>query len=171
MGKEKYYYHSPIGILCLEEVDGAITAVHCMPPAGERERERILLQKWNQSCRETQLLCEANCQLQEYFRGKRKEFDLPIHMQGTGFQKKVWEALCQIPYGETRSYRDVAEMVGNPKAFRAVGGANNRNPIMILVPCHRVIGANGALVGYGGGLPAKEYLLGLEQRVIGKLQI
>lgn len=113
--------------------------------------------------RQTPLLDEAAKQLEEYFRGQRQKFDLPLNPQGTTFQKKVWEALCQIPYGETRSYKDVANMIGNPKACRAVGGANNKNPIMIVVPCHRVIGANGKLIGYDGGLELKKYLLNLEK--------
>ncbi|MFD1425932.1 O-6-methylguanine DNA methyltransferase [Kroppenstedtia sanguinis] len=101
-------------------------------------------------------------QLNEYFAGKRQQFDLPIDLYGTAFQKLVWQQLLMIPYGEVRSYKDVAQAMGAPKAVRAVGGANNRNPVSILVPCHRVIGSNGSLVGYGGGLKIKEYLLRLE---------
>lgn len=108
------------------------------------------------------LLKKAVKQLDEYFAGKRKKFDLPLSMKGTEFQQKVWEALRAIPYGETRSYGDIAKAIGKPKAARAVGMANNRNPVSIIVPCHRVIGANGSLVGYGGGLKAKEFLLKLE---------
>lgn len=111
---------------------------------------------------ETPLLQKAKKQLREYFAGNRREFDLPICLHGTDFQKKVWNVLQSIPYGETLSYGEVAAKIGNPKASRAVGGANNKNPIMIIVPCHRVIGADGSLVGFGGGLPAKEYLLALE---------
>lgn len=103
-------------------------------------------------------------QLQEYFAGKRTTFDVPLALQGTEFQKQVWEALRDIPYGETRSYRDIAEVIGSPKAYRAVGSANNRNPIHIIVPCHRVIGANGNPVGYAAGVQVKEYLLDLEQQ-------
>jgi len=112
---------------------------------------------------ETELLKEASRQLAEYLDGFRKTFDLPLNPQGTEFQKKVWNALCDIPYGEIRSYKQIAEAVGNPKASRAVGMANNRNPIMIFIPCHRVIGSNGSLVGYGGGLDMKEKLLSLEK--------
>ncbi len=112
---------------------------------------------------ETELLKEAAEQLVEYLDGFRKTFDLPLNPQGTEFQKKVWNALCDIPYGETRSYKQIAEAVGNHKASRAVGMANNRNPIMIFIPCHRVIGSNGSLVGYGGGLDMKEKLLLLEK--------
>ncbi|WP_054948561.1 methylated-DNA--[protein]-cysteine S-methyltransferase [Numidum massiliense] len=102
-------------------------------------------------------------QLDEYFAGKRCYFDVPIaFLGGTSFQQKVWQELLNIPYGEVRTYKEIAQAVGIPKAVRAVGGANNRNPLSIIVPCHRVIGSNGALVGYGGGLEKKEYLLRLE---------
>ena len=114
---------------------------------------------------ETLLLKETAKQLEEYFAGRRKNFDLPLCPEGTVFQKKVWEALETIPYGETWSYKQVAEKVNSPKAYRAVGMANNKNPISILIPCHRVIGASGKLVGYGGGLEIKEYLLNLEQKI------
>ena len=105
----------------------------------------------------------AASELREYFNGKRKSFDLPLEPQGTEFQKKVWSALLEIPYGETRSYKDIAEKIENPKACRAVGGANNKNPIVIIIPCHRVIGAYGGLVGYGLGLPMKKQLLDIEK--------
>ena len=103
-------------------------------------------------------------QIKEYLSGKRQQFDIPIKLSGTDFQLSVWNALLTIPYGETRSYRDIAEQIGNPKACRAVGMANNRNPIAIIVPCHRVIGADGSLTGFGGGLELKQQLLDLEQR-------
>lgn len=106
---------------------------------------------------------QAKQQLAEYFAGQRQAFDLPLRMQGTPFQQKVWAAL-RNPYGETRSYGQIAAQVGNPKAGRAVGMANNRNPIAIIVPCHRVIGANGSLTGYAGGLSVKQELLALERR-------
>jgi len=109
------------------------------------------------------LLVEAEKQLMEYFEGKRKSFELPLEPEGTDFQKKVWRALCAIPYGETLSYGDIAARVGNPKAARAVGMANNRNPIAIIIPCHRVIGADGKMVGYGAGLDKKVFLLTLER--------
>lgn len=101
-------------------------------------------------------------ELEEYFLGRRREFDLPLSPDGTEFQKKVWAALREIPYGETRSYSEIAGQVGNPKAVRAVGMANHRNPIAIMIPCHRVIGKNGSLTGYAGGLDLKERLLKLE---------
>ena len=105
----------------------------------------------------------AVAQLEEYLTGERKNFDLPIIAKGTDFQMLVWNALRTIPYGETRSYKQVAEMINRPKACRAVGLANNKNPIWIIIPCHRVIGSNGSLTGYGGGLDIKQKLLILEQ--------
>jgi len=111
---------------------------------------------------ETPLLREAARQLQSYLAGQRQSFDLPLDPQGTPFMRRVWQALLEIPYGETRSYGDIARAVGNPKACRAVGQANHRNPISIFIPCHRVIGSSGQLVGYGGGLEIKEFLLRLE---------
>ena len=104
-------------------------------------------------------LSRAEKQLRDYFDGKRKRFDLPLAGVGTEFQKTVWKALCDIPYGETISYGELARRIGQPKAARAVGLANGSNPISIIVPCHRVIGANGTLTGYGGGLPRKKWLL------------
>jgi len=109
-------------------------------------------------------LKQAIDQLRAYFAGELKEFDLPLDMQGTEFQKRVWQELLNIPYGETRSYSFVATAIGAPKAVRAVGAANGANPIPIVVPCHRVIGAGGSLTGYGGGLPLKRFLLDLEAR-------
>lgn len=111
---------------------------------------------------ETPLLREAARQIEEYLAGERTRFELPLAPAGTPFQKRVWEALQAIPYGETRSYQAVAESIGQPKACRAVGLANNRNPISIVIPCHRVIGKDGSLVGYGGGLAIKERLLRME---------
>ncbi len=106
---------------------------------------------------------QAYTQLTEYLDGKRKAFDIPFELNGTEFQKRVWSALQDIPYGETRSYKDIAKAVGNEKASRAVGMANNKNPITVIVPCHRVIGASGKLVGYAGGLSMKEFLLEMER--------
>lgn len=111
---------------------------------------------------ETPLLAKAAGQLREYFAGERKVFDLPLSPQGTAFQRRVWEKLCEIPYGERRSYGELAGMIGNPKASRAVGMANHRNPIMIVIPCHRVLGKDGSLTGYAGGLEMKKVLLNLE---------
>jgi methylated-DNA-[protein]-cysteine S-methyltransferase len=113
--------------------------------------------------KETSLIKETAKQLDEYFNKKRKVFDLPIILHGTEFQVNVWKALQKIPYGETRSYGEIAAKTGNPKASRAVGMANNRNPIPIIIPCHRVIGSNGSLTGYAGGLELKQQLLELEK--------
>ena len=115
--------------------------------------------------KETSITKETAKQVEEYFAGKRKKFDIPFNMKGTPFQQSVWNALCTIPLGETRTYKDIAVQIDNPKAMRAVGLANNRNPISIIVPCHRVIGANGSLTGYAGGLGTKEYLLDLEKHM------
>lgn len=111
---------------------------------------------------DTPLLLEAKRQLEEYFSGLRASFSLPLNPQGTAFQKKVWQQLEAIPYGQTRTYGQIAAAVGQPTASRAVGGANHNNPIAIVIPCHRVIGANGKLTGYAGGLDIKEMLLRLE---------
>lgn len=106
---------------------------------------------------------EVARQIREYLKGTRQQFTLPFLLKGTPFQKQVWEALCQIPYGETRTYKEIAQAIGNPQACRAVGRANHYNPIMMIVPCHRVIGAKGKLVGYAAGISLKEMLLKLEQ--------
>ncbi len=111
----------------------------------------------------TNLTEKAYAQLIEYFDGKRKKFDIPYQLNGTDFQKKVWTTLGSIPYGETRSYKDVAIAVGNPKASRAIGMANNKNPITVIMPCHRVVGTNGKLIGYAGGLAMKEALIKMEK--------
>lgn len=149
--KSVYYYESDIGIIGIAEDGTYITNVFF-----EKE-ENVLFE-----VKETPLIKEAHTQIEEYLKGKRKSFDLPLGLSGTDFQKKVWRALQEIPYGQTKSYKDIARVVGNEKASRAVGMANNRNPISIIIPCHRVIGKNGKLVGYGGGLPIKEHLLKLE---------
>lgn len=112
----------------------------------------------------SELSDKAALQIKEYLNGKRKIFDFPIEMHGTDFQKKVWNALLKIPYGETRTYKQIAEAICNSKACRAVGMANNKNPLMIVVPCHRVIGSNGKLVGYAFGLDIKEMLLEIERK-------
>lgn len=148
---KRYHYKFPIGTLCIEEENDCIIGLYRDNNIGENEAETEIIEK-------------AYQQLTEYFAGKRTEFDVPIHLEGTEFQQKVWAALQTIPYGETRTYGEIAKQIGSPKAFRAVGGANHNNPVMILVPCHRVIGADGSLVGFGGGLDMKEYLLKLEKR-------
>ena len=141
---------SPVGPLTLTQEDQALTGLHF----GEHPQQGAE--------GPTPLLEEAARQLEEYFAGQRKEFSLPLAPKGTEFQLRVWQALLQIPYGETRSYGELAAMVGNPKACRAVGGANHRNPLSILIPCHRVVGTGGSLTGYAGGLAIKELLLKLE---------
>lgn len=150
---KKICMETKIGLLTITEEEGAITEVLF----GKVGEDQTFLAE------ATPILQETEKQLAEYFAGIRKAFDLPLAPEGTDFQKSVWQALQQIPYGETRSYKEIATAVGNPKASRAVGLANNRNPISIVIPCHRVIGANGKLVGYGGGLGIKEALLQLEK--------
>ncbi|GLQ72353.1 methylated-DNA--[protein]-cysteine S-methyltransferase [Vibrio penaeicida] len=119
-------------------------------------------QKLGREDRKHNVLAETCKQLTEYFEGSRKTFDVPLAAKGTDFQKQVWQALTQIPFGETWSYQDLANIIGNPKAVRAVGLANGKNPISVIVPCHRVIGKSGKLTGYAGGLERKEALLKLE---------
>lgn len=111
----------------------------------------------------TELLSMATIQLDEYFQGKRTTFSLPFKLTGTPFQLAVWKELQNIPYGQTTSYKEIAQKINKPKAYRAVGMANNKNPLPIIIPCHRVIGSNGKLIGYAGGLKLKNYLLELEQ--------
>lgn len=144
---------TPIGLLEITATGEAISGVKptnkLKNTAGDRESQ-LLAQK-----------CKT--ELEEYFAGKRKHFDLPLEGEGTDFQKKVWKELENIPYGETRTYGEVAKMINNPKAVRAIGMANHNNPILILVPCHRVIGADGSLTGYAAGIEAKRYLLEFEK--------
>lgn len=109
------------------------------------------------------VLAAATAQLAEYFAGRRQEFDIPLDLTGTEFQRAAWSALASVPFGETRSYRQQAEAIGRPKAVRAIGAANGRNPVPIVLPCHRIVGSDGSLTGYGGGLPIKEFLLSHEQ--------
>jgi methylated-DNA-[protein]-cysteine S-methyltransferase len=148
-----WHYDSPIGRIGIAETDGAVSHVFFENDGAPADF----------SPAETPLILRTAAQLAEYFGGKRRVFDVPLSPRGTDFQLAVWKALQSIPFGETRSYKEIAGLVGNPKAGRAVGMANNRNPIAILIPCHRVIGADGSLVGYGGGLPAKRFLLDLER--------
>jgi methylated-DNA-[protein]-cysteine S-methyltransferase len=148
---------SPIGKLNLVASDKGLVAVLWEKENPRRVRLDELLEDPNHP-----VLCKTEHQLEEYFAGKRKAFALPLDMRGTRFQNQVWEALLAIPFGETRSYGQLANQLGNPKATRAVGAANGRNPIAIVVPCHRVIGFSGKLTGFAGGLDAKAHLLGLE---------
>lgn len=148
---------SPVGMLTLVARGPALAAV-----LWEHEREnRVRLGPLSEDTFHP-VLRDTEKQLNEYFAGARRRFDLPLDFQGTEFQKQVWQALLDIPYGETRSYGQIAQSIGNPKSVRAVGAANGKNPISIIAPCHRVIGASGALTGFAGGLEAKALLLSLE---------
>jgi len=150
---------SPVGPLLLAASDEGLHAIgfsrsrHPVPRGGD----------WREG--DHRLLREARRQLDEYFAGRRRSFELPLAPRGTGFQREVWHALTTIPYGETVSYAQLAARIGRPKAMRAVGAANGRNPLPIVLPCHRVIGADGSLTGFGGGLDAKRFLLQLEGAV------
>lgn len=152
---------SPVGQLKLVTNGQALCAI-----LWETDKpNRVLLQSMQQ-VEQHPILDLAQQQLTEYFKGQRQQFDIPLTAEGTVFQQRVWAALKTIPYGETRSYLDIAKQIDNPKAVRAVGAANGKNPISIIVPCHRVIGKNGSLTGFGGGLSNKEILLKLEQQVL-----
>ena len=147
---DRIVFDTPVGRMALEEEGGALTALYLpnspMPPAGE----------------ETPLLARGKEELLAYLAGEGRTFDLPLAPKGTPFQQRVWSALADIPYGRTMTYGELARRVGCPRGSRAVGQANHRNPLPILLPCHRVVGANGTLTGYGGGLELKEWLLRLE---------
>ena len=143
------YYQTKIGRIKIAQEGDAIVEINVTDSEKESEKETALIKKTIK-------------EIEEYFEGKRKFFDIPISIKGTEFQEKVWEALLRIPYGETKSYEDIAKMIGCPKGARAVGMANHNNKIIIIIPCHRVIGKNGKLVGYAGGLPVKEKLLQIE---------
>ncbi|NCB41506.1 MAG: methylated-DNA--[protein]-cysteine S-methyltransferase [Clostridia bacterium] len=166
-----FYMDSPVGMLQIVEKDGELTHVlFCsrigMKPITEQGHEvlaKVLGKREFFQEKMTPLLKKTQKELEEYFKGKRTEFDLPLHPEGTPFQLKAWEGLRTIPYGQTRTYKQMAEYAGSPKGYRAIGLANNKNPISIIVPCHRVIGSNGKLVGFGGGLDKKELLLNLEK--------
>lgn len=149
----KSYYKSDLGVIEIISTEDYIIEVGFVEKEGEVTEVPSILQ-------------EAYNQIDEYFKGKRKEFNLKLHVQGTDFQKKVWNALTEIPYGKVVSYKDIAKAVGNEKAVRAVGNSNNKNRIAIVIPCHRVIGSNGKLVGYAGGLHFKEWLLEHEKKFV-----
>lgn len=162
-----YYTHtdSPVGTLLLVASDSALIMLHIVagkyvPTVGANWIARA----------EHPLLARAIAELGEYFAGTRRDFRVPLAPQGTPFQQRVWHALCRIPFGETRSYLQQAKMLGEPGAVRAVGAANGRNPIGIIIPCHRVIGADGSLTGYAGGLAQKEFLLRHEGALPGARQ-
>ena len=145
-----HYLETPLGLMEIQAIDTGIQAIGFV---ASRQRESG----------EHPLLKEAAGQLAAYFAGRLSRFDLPLSPQGTGFQRKVWSALQRVPYGQTASYGQIARQIGQPGAGRAVGAANGRNPVAIVVPCHRIIGANGTLTGYAGGLERKAWLLKLEQ--------
>ena len=160
MTKNIFYYQTTIGKIGIAEVDGEIT--HLLFENSSKVPSDYQLF-------ETPLIKKAAVQLEEYLLGKRTSFDLPLNPRGTPFQKNVWNALLTIPYGETRSYKEIAIMVNNPLGYRAVGLANNKNPIAIFIPCHRVVGSDGKLVGFGGGIDLKSKLLTLEKEKVNGL--
>ena len=151
------YMASPVGQLRLVANEQALVAILWDNENPKRVRLAELIEDVSHP-----ILLNTQQQLIEYFSGQRKVFDIPLDFEGTDFQKQVWSALLTIPYGETRSYKQIAQQLGNEKAVRAVGAANGKNPISIIAPCHRVIGSGGALVGFAGGLDKKEILLRLE---------
>ena len=151
------YYQSPIGLIRMGETGGFLTRSNFVEQSPESEHFQP-----DSISNSSTLLKNACRQLNEYFEGRRKKFDLALQPDGTDFQRSAWESLLRIPYGETRSYLQQAESIRNPRAIRAIGQANSRNPISIIIPCHRVIGKNGSLTGYAGGLNRKTRLLALE---------
>ncbi len=152
MNKKYAYYDTEIGTIKIGYIDEAITDINII------EKNEIITNDTPCALSDT-----AAKQINEYLKGKRKAFDLKIQMSGTPFQLCVWQSLKKIPYGQTKSYKQIAEEVGSPKAFRAVGMANNKNPILIVIPCHRVIGSDGSLTGYAYGTDLKQRLLDLER--------
>lgn len=153
----KIYHDSPVGLLEITADENAVTGLYFADSNGKRDDENT-----------GNILKDCLAQLTEYFAGKRTVFDINVNPAGTPFQKSVWNELLKIPYGETVSYGEIAERIGNPKSVRAVGLANGSNPVSIIIPCHRVIGKNGSLVGYGGGIENKRFLLELEKKFSGK---
>lgn len=152
-----FFYDMPIGRIFISEDGTGINVINLV----DEVEEKYYIN--NYIIEETKLIKKATAQLREYFEGNRKEFNIKLNPHGTIFQKKVWNAMLQIPYGETRSYKEIAEAIGNKNASRAVGMANHNNPIMCIIPCHRVIGSDGSLTGYRGGIKIKEKLLELEK--------
>jgi methylated-DNA-[protein]-cysteine S-methyltransferase len=155
---------SPVGKLKLVATDDALVAV--LWPGDNPKQLGLDVQKVGNG--NHPVLSETERQLSEYFAGKRTRFELPLDPRGTTFQKKVWQSLKKIPFGKTQTYLDIAKAIGAPRASRAVGGATGRNPLSIVVPCHRVIGSDGTLTGFGGGLPTKAKLLALEGHAAGR---
>ncbi len=155
---------SPIGKLRLSGSSCGLAGLHMQ----EHEHAPEDRSGWVQ---DDALFVSARRQLTEYFQGRRQQFDLPLDLRGTDFQRAVWAALCEIPFGQTLTYGEQAKRIGNPKGMRAVGAANGRNPIAIIVPCHRVIGADGTLTGYAGGIERKRWLLAHEGHTFAKEQL
>jgi methylated-DNA-[protein]-cysteine S-methyltransferase len=151
--------NSPVGMLTLAATDVGLAAI-----LWERDREDRVRLRLAAASNDHPVLVEAERQLEEYFTGRRTQFSLKLDVSGTPFQRSVWNALWTIPYGETRSYAQIAAQIGKPRAVRAVGAANGRNPVSIVTPCHRVIGSSGALTGFAGGLDVKAHLLAFEGR-------
>ena len=153
-----FYFQAPIGLIRMAETEGFLTRANFLEQSPETEHFQSGYMPNSNT-----LLKDACRQLDEYFEGRRQKFDLSLQPHGTNFQRSAWESLLRIPYGETRSYLQQAESIRNPRAIRAIGQANSRNPIPIIIPCHRVIGKNGSLTGYAGGLDRKTRLLALER--------
>lgn len=151
-----FVYDTKLGPVTIAEEDGALRYLTTLTVPCLADADRV----------ETPLIRKAAQQLTEYLDGKRKTFHLPLCIKGTRFQQMVWKALCTIPYGHTRTYKQIAESIGRPRSYRAVGRANHANPLLLVVPCHRIIGANGKLVGYAAGIEKKEFLLRLESIII-----
>jgi methylated-DNA-[protein]-cysteine S-methyltransferase len=159
---DTWYYQSPVGLLEIRSTESLIRELlFCTSPANSETK--------TSACPETVLRCMQ--QLDEYFQGRRKNFDFPFLQDGTSFQKKVWDELAKIPYGKTISYLELSRRIGDTRSIRAVGSANGKNSLVIVVPCHRVIGANGDLVGFGGGLWRKKWLLEHEDRFENGVQV
>ena len=154
----KYYFKSKYGVIEISYNGNTVISIKKIVKAVGHDEFTEKSQLKND------FLQKVEKELQEYFHGTRKSFNFTYEPEGTEFQKKVWKALEEIPYGETRTYKEIATNIGNPNASRAVGMANNKNPLMIVIPCHRVIGSNGKLVGYAGGLEMKKDLLEMEKR-------
>ena len=169
MNALRYLRHdSPIGPLLLAASQQGLCAIYMSRQRHAPEEPELHWQPVSRDdVAQLAILGRTREQLDEYFAGTRSQFDLPLDLAGTDFQRSVWKGLCAIGFGETISYGELARRIGNPKAVRAVGLANGRNPVSIVVPCHRVIGADGSMTGYGGGLDRKRYLLALESRMLG----
>lgn len=157
MKKEYYlYYESPLGIIEIIGNQKALSELHFVDKAKKDDPNA------------PECLIECRRQMDEYFKGIRREFNIKTELIGTEFQKKVWKELFRVPFGHTVSYGEMAKAIGNPKAMRAVGGANGKNKMVIIYPCHRVIGSNGSMVGFGGGVWRKEWLLEHERNILGQ---